>query len=68
MSKLKKWALGVGIIVLAVSTYLVATLDSDPATEPKLGETIQKVKEGVEVIRKEEAPAPVPAPTVETPK
>ena len=54
MKKLTKWVLGIAIILGAVAALLVATLDGDPATKPEIKETIEKVKEGVDVIRAEE--------------
>jgi hypothetical protein len=59
MTKVKKWVIGIALILGAICTYLIATLDNDPATKPNMGETIDKVKQGVEEIRKtDESPQP----------
>lgn len=53
METWKKIALGVGTILLAVSGWVVAMLDKDDTTNPDTKATIEKIGEGVSIIRSE---------------
>lgn len=48
---MKKWIVGIIIILFAVSGAAYYWLDDDPATNPDVPATIEKVKEGIDVIR-----------------
>ena len=51
MSKAKKIALGIVIILAAIAGALVALLDNDPLTKPDIGQVIEDVQEGVDIIK-----------------
>lgn len=58
MSTAKKWILGVAIIIVAVAGVLIAWLDNDPATQPNIPDAIGKIKDGVDIIQRQDAVAP----------
>lgn len=51
MTNTQKWIVGLGIILAALGGYAAATFDGDPSTNQSVGETIDKVKDGIGVIR-----------------
>lgn len=55
MSTVKKWVLGVAIIIVAIAGVLIAWLDNDPATQPNVPDAIGKIKDGVNVIQQPDA-------------
>jgi len=51
MSKAKKIALGIAIILAAIASAVVAFLDDDPATKVEPGKVVEEVNEGVNEIK-----------------
>ncbi|MBN2714104.1 MAG: hypothetical protein JXR97_16920 [Planctomycetes bacterium] len=51
MNKAKKIILGVAIILAALAGAIIAVLDNDESPKLDTGATIEKVKEGVDVIK-----------------
>ena len=50
MATWKKWAVGIGLILSAISAWVVATFDSDANTNVTISETVDGVKDGINVI------------------
>lgn len=55
MATWKKWAVGIGLILSAISAWVVATFDSDANTNVTISETVDGVKDGINVIKSEVA-------------
>ena len=53
MSTWKRWLVGIGLILSAVTGYLVAVFDDKEETAPDLPAAIQQVHDGVTLITKE---------------
>ena len=47
----KKWVIGIGMIITALSGWLVAYFDGDDSTKPDTAATISSVQSGVSYIQ-----------------
>jgi len=51
MSNVKKWALGICIIIMAIAGAIVALLDNDPNTNVDTNEVVENISDGINVIK-----------------
>lgn len=55
MATWKKYAIGIGLILSAVSAWVIATFDDKADTNVTISETVEKVNEGINVLKSDVA-------------